>query len=154
MIHSTTDQGLSDLPVTIERTVQDLARHMHQFDSIVTSGVSGLVVASPVAWNMGMPLVIVRDGTKTKCYHAQPVEGLRDIGRRYLFLDDHIGLGTVFEMSLRAIQRVSDAHCVATYEYEDRKFRTFDQKMEEVYHTRSIPGAQDVMRRNAMAGYH
>jgi hypothetical protein len=151
MIHDPFSPGLDDLAVTVERSVQDLSPHQHSFTSIVTSGVSGLVVASPVAVYMGMPLVIVREGNTPKCWHASETEGVAHIGAHPLFLDDHIHLGRTFEAALHKLARaMPSAHVVATYEYAERKYSTLDQKLEDIYHRRALPGASQRLREDAL----
>jgi hypothetical protein len=128
MIHDT--GNLRDFQQVVNRTYLDLVPHMDEFDSIATSGISGLVIAAPVAFQLQKPLVIVREGNSMsgKCVHAKRVEGFDQIGEKYIFLDDHIHLGRVFqkarfyinEEALRS--RNSFPYCVATYEYEERKW--------------------------------
>jgi adenine/guanine phosphoribosyltransferase-like PRPP-binding protein len=93
MIHYDMHLGLSDLDDHIERACNKLSPHLDEFDSIVTEGISGLVIAAPVAYELSKPLVVVRKDIARLCIHASPVEGTRDAGRRTLFIDDHVDLG-------------------------------------------------------------
>src|SRR5580658_4908886 len=93
MIHYDMHLGLSDLPQHVDRAIDTLHPYLSEFDSVVTEGISGLVIAAPVAYELGKPLVVVRKDIARLCIHASPVEGTRDAGRRTLFIDDHVELG-------------------------------------------------------------
>lgn len=122
MIHATCHLGLSDLPAMVDRACAKLEPHLHEFSSVTTEGISGLLVASPVAVRLGKPLVIVRTDRDRggRCYHAKDVEGARDAGSRTLFLDDHIHLGRTFGHAIRQLRLHAPATRVwGTYEYEE-----------------------------------
>lgn len=128
MIHDT--GNMRDFREVVQRSFDDIFPHRDEFDSIATSGTSGLVIAAPIAYEMRKPLVIVREGDSMsgKCIHAKRVEGLDQIGEKYLFLDDHIHLGRVFQKARFHINEESMhrrgplPYCAATYEYEERKW--------------------------------
>jgi adenine/guanine phosphoribosyltransferase-like PRPP-binding protein len=85
-----------DLEDTVTRTTQALAARANDFDCIVACGMSGVVVAAPVAIQLGKPLIIVRKENDANAHHS----GGTIIGRsqlisaRYLILDDFVSLGT------------------------------------------------------------
>jgi len=121
MIHAGT-HDLTDLAQTVQRAVQDLRPYADQFDSIVTSGTSGLVVASPVALALGKPLVIVRkEDDGPRCWHAHDVENAEHAGRRTLFLDDEVQRGRTLTHVKRQLARNTNATVVARYEYTERQ---------------------------------
>jgi adenine/guanine phosphoribosyltransferase-like PRPP-binding protein len=143
MIHYDQHLGLSDLPDIVSRAVRDLAPHRNEFDSIVTSGVSGLMVAAPVAVMLDKPLVIVReeDGGP-KCWHAQTVEGAADAGRRTLFLDDEVQRGRTLSYVKEELARYTRAEVVARYEYHDAKYVT-GERAEQTWTADRLPSQRD-----------
>jgi adenine/guanine phosphoribosyltransferase-like PRPP-binding protein len=121
VIHATCHLGLTDLPAVVARTCEQLTPHLAEFDSITTEGISGLVVAAPVAVQLGKPLVIVRTERDAggRCFHASDVEGARAAGRKTLFLDDHIHLGRTLMHACHLLRRHAPATGIwATYQYE------------------------------------
>jgi adenine/guanine phosphoribosyltransferase-like PRPP-binding protein len=97
------DSGLSDLAETVERTVADLRPHADKFDSIAVTGMSGVVVGSPVSLALGKPLVIVRKKTDD-AHHKAHVNRTR-AGERVLFLDDFVESGETRARVEDAIER-------------------------------------------------
>lgn len=125
MIHYNTQNGLSDLPRTVARAVEDLRPHANEFDSITTCGTSGLVVAAPVALALGKELVIVRKETELAgplCHHAHAVENHQNAGRRTLFLDDEVQRGRTISHVAEQLAEHTRAEITARYEYTDRKY--------------------------------
>jgi orotate phosphoribosyltransferase len=80
-----------DLAELVARAVLLIKPHTYEFDSIVVTGVSGLIVGAPVALALGMPLVIIRKQDEQAHTSLNPGIGL--IGYRYLFLDDFMSSG-------------------------------------------------------------
>lgn len=123
MIHHDTHNGLADLPRVVRQAVNDLAPHADEFDSVVTSGTSGLLVASPVALALGKQLVIVRkEDEYVRCIHASDVENARNAGSRALFLDDEVQRGRTLRHVKSQLARNTHAEVVARYEYKNREF--------------------------------
>lgn len=101
------------------------------FDTIVCTGVSGIIFASPLAMEMKKHLLIVRKNGESS-HGAYRAEGT--IGRRWLFVDDFISSGTTFNRVNDAVDRIAngewyqehyssrerdwDTHCVGVYEYQ------------------------------------
>jgi adenine/guanine phosphoribosyltransferase-like PRPP-binding protein len=87
--NNATYESLADLAETVEDAYKILAPLQDQFDCIVTSGMSGVVVSAPLALRLRKPLVIVR---KTEDKSHQPTtKGMinrRDLKSRCLFVDD------------------------------------------------------------------
>lgn len=82
----------TQLPVLVNQIVKFLGRpsRRNTFDSIVVRGVSGMLVGSPVAYRMKLPLVVVRksDGN----HSGQSVEGYANV-KNYVVIDDFVSSG-------------------------------------------------------------
>lgn len=85
----------TNLPIIVNETVKFLRRQQNlknrqPFNAIVVRGVSGMLVGSPVAYRMKLPLVVVRksDGN----HSGQSVEGFRYI-ENYVVIDDFVASG-------------------------------------------------------------
>src|ERR1039458_1948602 len=91
--------GLSDLEQFVDRAIADIGPRLHEWDSIVVRGVSGIVVGAPVALALDKPLVIVRkpDEPHHACDHKMIVNYLA-MGQRCLFLDDFVDSGRTLEI--------------------------------------------------------
>ena len=118
MLHYDNHKGLSDLPTVVRQTVDALAPHADEFDSIAVQGTSGLVIGSPVALGMRKPLVIVREDTELQCHHSQDVENARNAGERVLFLDDQISSGATLADVRRKLAEHTHGRVTACYQYE------------------------------------
>lgn len=101
MIYQTDD--LSDFHSVVELAVKELKPHTRKFDSIAARGVSGIAIAAPVAFLLKKPLVVVRKDTEMR-HSSRVVEGIKDIGSRYVFLDDFISGGTTLREVITAIR--------------------------------------------------
>jgi adenine/guanine phosphoribosyltransferase-like PRPP-binding protein len=87
----------------VQTIVQELQPHKEMFDTIVCTGVSGLLYAPIVAYLMKKHLAIVRKSPGNS-HASQMVEG--ELGKRWVVLDDFIRCGD----TLRTIRdKVSEA---------------------------------------------
>lgn len=108
--------GLSDLVETVEYAVFALRPHVDEFDSIAVSGMSGVVVGSPVSIELKKPLVIVRK--KAEVSHGRDrIINLQHVGDRALFLDDLVESGKTRLHVKTTIERHSVAAVTAQYLY-------------------------------------
>ncbi len=98
MIYHGTGYGnggeLDDLAFTIERATEIIsdADISDQYDSIIVTGISGILVGSPVALLLNKPLVILR---KDEDRHHNGCIAINEVrmGKRCLWLDDFIACG-------------------------------------------------------------
>jgi adenine/guanine phosphoribosyltransferase-like PRPP-binding protein len=105
-------KGLSDLEQVVSRTARALEAHRERFDSIVVTGMSGVVVGAPVAVATGIPLVIVRKKSDQHHNHdGGEIVNVDAIGASYLFLDDFKSTGA----TLRRVRGVIHYHDGARY---------------------------------------
>lgn len=115
------DPGLSDLAETVERAVHDLRPHVNEFDSIAVTGMSGVVVGSPVSIELKKPLVIVRK-TTDESHGGQGTVNLERAGERVLFLDDFVESGETRFRVKEAIRCRAGSSVTAQYLYTYSKY--------------------------------
>lgn len=98
---------------TFELTIECLSKF--DFDTIVVTGVSGLLIGPVVAHMMGKKIAVIRkedDGS----HSSDTIEG--EIGDRYVIIDDFICTGTtVKRMKARMKSTCPRAVCVGLYSY-------------------------------------
>lgn len=129
MIYSTHGEGpdrgeqfgrFGDLAVTVDDAVRKLRPYLDRFDSIVVTGVSGIVVGSPVALALDKPLVVVRkenDGSHGSHRGREGcILGLPDLGTKACFLDDLVASGKTRRFVQESI--LPEAQVVMQYMYE------------------------------------
>ena len=85
-----------------------------EFDSIVASGMSGLLMAAPVSLKLGKQLIVIRrEGDK----HAGAHLGIENSGSRVLFLDDHVSRGRTFNECRQAIINYHEQYTPGAFKY-------------------------------------
>lgn len=124
---------LSDLGQAVTDAIADLQGSVSAFDSIVTQGMSGVMVASPVAVALAKPLVIVRKDDDI-CHAPEKVLNLSHAGERWLFLDDFISCGNTRKRVKDAMPR--KLTFAGSYLYANRELELTGQK------PRHRPGAK------------
>lgn len=77
----------------VQTAIDELKPHVNEFDGIVSAGLSGLLVAAPVAFALKVPLGVIRRQCDGK--HGGLHANLKLI-KRALFIDDHFGGGNTF----------------------------------------------------------
>lgn len=119
--------GLDDLAPTVADTSAALWKHRDEFDVILVTGMSGVVVGVPVALALNKPVAIVRknDDDAHQSRVCGAVGGKRVInryalmGKRALIVDDFRSTGDT-EWGLIETAKAADATVVATYWYRDK----------------------------------
>lgn len=88
-------RDLTDLNQVVANVITEIQDRIpsDSYDSIVVTGISGVMVGAPVSLALRKPLVVVRKETDDSHHGAGIVEGYAAIGDRYLFLDDFISTG-------------------------------------------------------------
>jgi adenine/guanine phosphoribosyltransferase-like PRPP-binding protein len=93
--HSRSTEGipgtLDDLGATVHASVEKLLPLRDQFDSIVVTGLSGVIVGVPVALLLDRPVVILRRPDDSA--HDGLFVNLARLGQRVCFLDDFVRTG-------------------------------------------------------------
>jgi len=111
---------LDDLPETIGIVVKRLEPQKNDFDSIVCMGMSGVIVAIPVALALDKPFVIVRKEGESYHHDEADDRGIvnkKRIGRRTLFLDDFSSAGITYNTVGKAVNDFTNARIVGQYYY-------------------------------------
>lgn len=120
----------------IIKAVCDLRKISNQFDSIVCSGVSGLMVVPQIAELLNKHIVVIRKPDE-KCYSDFPMEGVTPY--RYVIVDDLICSGSTIKHIKNTIHEdCPKASCVGVYCYipEECAYTTATIKMfEKEFHT-------------------
>jgi adenine/guanine phosphoribosyltransferase-like PRPP-binding protein len=98
----------------IIQTFSDIRKLQLDFDTIVASGISGLMVAPPVAELLDKNLCVVR--TTSKCYSEFVVEGV--VPSRYIIIDDLICSGSTIKRIMREMkEHAPRSICIGVYTY-------------------------------------
>lgn len=78
---------------SVKTTIQALKERADEFDAIIVTGMSGVLVGGPVTLATGKPLAILRKPTDD-CHAYEKYINARCLsGARVLFLDDFISMG-------------------------------------------------------------
>lgn len=93
------DRAFTEREDIISQSVEALAEV--EFDTIVATGVSGLVVAPILAHALGKDLFVVRKSDDTTNHSGKPTAGV--LGERWVFVDDFISSGATFRRVHKAV---------------------------------------------------
>jgi len=117
--------NFGDLDVTVEDAVKALRRHVAKFNSVVVTGISGIVVGSPVALALKKPLVVVRKPSDTDNHSCNTrVIGAKHLGSRACFVDDLTATGNT---RMRVQESIGpQAKIVMQYMYDGGHITEFD----------------------------
>lgn len=114
------EYNLDGLDLVVERAVEDLRPVLGQFDSIVVTGMSGVVVGSPVALALRKPLVIIRKDDDNSHHGYGQVINKNQVGERALWLDDFVATGvTQGKVAKRLLDIGSKMEFSYMYKYRD-----------------------------------
>lgn len=122
----------------IEKALETLTPISDKFDTIVACGVSGLLVATPVAFMLKKPMAVVRKEYDQTSHHSQRIEGNHGM-QNYLFVDDFISSGETLKYMVKSIQQYLDRGLRPTF---PRLFGTY-----EAYNRNSFTNGYDVAYR-------
>lgn len=110
-----------DLEEIVSKAVDRLSTMSDKFDIIAVTGISGLMVGSPVSLALRKKLVVIRKNGENA--HTSRHPGLSDpdtIGHRWIFLDDFVSSG---ESRRRVRDAINRTHLtwsyIGTYSYEN-----------------------------------
>lgn len=113
---------LDDLPATVREAVRHLKPVVSAFDSIVVTGMSGVIVGVPVALRLGKPVVIVRKPEDIH-HNFESIVNEHRVGERWLWLDDFVGTGNTRQRVRKALDARPYvgglSRCVGCYLYCD-----------------------------------
>lgn len=100
-------EGDATDPKRFRQMIKFIVRGLVRYepDAIVATGVSGLIVAPIVAFDMGLPLVVVRKDDDKTTHSMCKVEGT--LSDRYAFVDDFFASGRTLA---RVWRRLTQEH--------------------------------------------
>lgn len=91
------------------------------FDSIVFQGVSGVLIAAPLAVRLKKNLIVVRK--HQDCHSQHAIEGKNP--KNYIIVDDFISSGRTVKVILSKMKRFDGAVCKGVFLFRDTpRFRT------------------------------
>lgn len=119
-------------PVAL-RTIAENELEGVEFDTVVGTGLSGLLPLAVLADHFGVHFAAIRKPNDSSHAGGDLFEGT--LGDRWLFVDDFISSGTTFNRVLETVHKTArdNSHkteCVGALQYdrdERRRFLTFDQ---------------------------
>lgn len=117
---------LRDLADTVSDAVKTLAAHREEFDGIVVTGISGLVVGAPVAVQLEKPLLVLRKPGDDSHDGDDRFVNAADVGpgSRLLFMDDFVtAAGTTLARVRCKVSSIGSA-VGAIYTYRDDAYET------------------------------
>jgi len=113
MLYHSGDHDLHGLAETVTQAITDLRPFLDRFDSIVVTGMSGVVVGVPVALALDKPIAILRKESDDSHSAFEPWINVRAMGKRALFLDDFVANGD----TRRRVEKNAPARIVGDYLY-------------------------------------
>lgn len=114
-----------ELRNNIEQAAHDLKKQGYKFDAIAFRGMSGALLAAPLALALDKTMILVRKGEDSHSMYK--IEG--DIGaQKYLIVDDFIGTGTTVRTIIEEIfeemkWRTLEPQCIGILEMRQRNQR-------------------------------
>jgi adenine/guanine phosphoribosyltransferase-like PRPP-binding protein len=96
-----------------------LERYKDKYDTLAFAGISGAIIAPPLALKMGKELIAVRKASD-KCHSSYRVEGYDDVNN-YIIVDDFIDTGaTVRRIQEQIYHHFSEhAKCLGVLSVQD-----------------------------------
>lgn len=100
----------------IFEATKDIKAANLDFDVVVCSGLSGVLVAPQIAEALGKDIMIVRKGETS---HGKPIEKDYDtLAHRYLIIDDFVETGETIDRIRRELSEFANySKCVGVYFY-------------------------------------
>lgn len=88
------------------------ARQRMQFDTLVVTGISGVVMGGVLAHALGVNLLVVRKEDDRSTHSFSRIEG--HLGERWAFLDDLIDTGSTRSRVVREVRALADRRDIST----------------------------------------
>src|SRR5690554_2716894 len=117
--------------LTAQNAVIDLLEIEGKFDTVIGTGVSGMLIVSEIGEMVGCHWAVVRQpGVRT---HAKSsISG--HLGKKLIFVDDLIATGDTFEYVKEQVSLITDLHefetkFVGIYLYNERRLSTNPHKI-------------------------
>ena len=116
--------ALTEMPRTFETAMAILQPREHDFDGIVCTGVSGLIIAPLLALQLDKRLAVVRKTDDQMNHAVVRVESGLKKADRWIFVDDLIASGATITRVEDAMRRLDgfDGPMVGHYLYNAKEF--------------------------------
>lgn len=130
------EAAIKDTRLTVKRAVDTLKPLKKEFDVIVVTGVSGLLIGPIVAYKLNKKLLVIRkqdDKNNSHCHYL--VEGHLPANKgRWLFLDDFISSGHTLRRVYNTVDKEASSHSFyGFYGYRCNEFKTSEDLKERIY---------------------
>jgi len=118
---------LRDFHACVKDSAAALERHCKDFDTIIATGMSGVLVAAPLAVILGKDLTVLRKPEDSAHQRRPSIEGTV-IGsdschrQRVLILDDFVSMGDTHSRLKATVKALGGTH-VATYMYQPNEYQ-------------------------------
>lgn len=99
------DDAVDRVQETVTDAVEKLKASKLEFDTIVVTGISGLLIGPIVAYLMQKNLLVIRKSDDSSTHSSMPAEGV--IGKKWLFLDDFISSGQTLTKVKEKVSQLS-----------------------------------------------
>jgi len=110
-------KALNDLPEIVNRAVDTLSFRKVQFDAIVVTGVSGMLLGPILAYQLGKRLAIVRKEDDKQNHATVRIEHGMNADDRWIFVDDITASGQTYDRVKRLISNIKAGEPVGSYMY-------------------------------------
>lgn len=119
MIYNGHDGYLDDIAKTVSVATERLRPFRKHFQVIAVSGMSGVLVGSPVAIRLRRELVVIRKPSDSDNHSSEDIINGQavKVSTPYLFLDDFISLGSTFNRVRERMEYSEDTRAVYAGSY-------------------------------------
>lgn len=106
---------------TVENSVKRIRESGFEFNSIVVTGLSGIIIGTLLSEVLGVPLFVVRKKEHPQPHSYRYIEGPDQINAaRYLIVDDLVSSGSTVKRILKEMSKAGPASkCVGAYFYDE-----------------------------------
>lgn len=115
--------SLNGLEYDVRKTTKNLREYLDEFDSIVVTGMSGVVVGVPVSMRLRKPLVILRKPNDNSHHGRDKFINRAKLGDQSLFLDDFVSSAKTRSHVVKKVE-AEGGQVVAQYTYRDHEYRS------------------------------
>ncbi len=104
-----------DMQETVIRdSVRVLKKYADDYDLLVCTGTSGLIITPVLAWRLKKPFAVVRKPDQSRNAGSNLIEGTVVNGQRYVWIDDFISSGETRDRVVAAMVQLGDVKGVRT----------------------------------------
>ena len=111
------NKALNDLPGLLKRSAITLTAAQVEFDAIVCTGVSGMLVGPALAVALGKRLAIIRKKDDKMNHATVEIESGMEPDDRWIFVDDIIASGRTATHVMERMGKAVGGECAGYYMY-------------------------------------